>query len=960
METSDLRLVYFDPVQTYLAPHAARSFQNSMLSQRSVFGYDPNEKATVLLNDFTDYGNAGALPLPRNAVIVDIAPRALTFETSAAAERMYTWMNHELVHLVTTDQTSVEDRRFRRLFGGKVQAISDHPETILYQFLTNPRLSSPRWYHEGIAVFMQTWMAGGLGRAQGAYDEMVFRSMVRDGAEFYDPLGLVSKGTMVDFQVGVNAYLYGTRFMSYLAYTYSPEKLVSWVSRSEGSKRYYSAQFQMVFGLSLDEAWQNWIDWEHEFQRANLDSVRQYPVTPYTDLSKRALGSVSRAFLDPDTNKLYAAFRYPGSVAHIGRISFEDGSIEKIIDIKGPMLFRVTSLAHDPDTNTLFYTSDNNAYRDLMAVDPLTGEAKMLLRDARIGELVFNRTDRSIWGTRHLNGVVTLVRIPFPYNEWNQIHTFPYGTMLYDMDISPNGQLLSTSIGNLNGEQSLQVLKIESLLAGEMVPTEKFDFGAAVPEGFVFSPDGKYLFGSSYYTGVSNIFRYELLTGDIEAVSNAEIGFFRPLPREDGALIIFHYTGQGFVPATINAVPIEDVSAITFLGREVIQKHPELSEWQAGSPADIPLEDLVTSEGNYASIGSVGLESIYPVVEGYKDSVAAGLRANFSDPIGLNSLRITASYSPDNDLPSDERTHVEIKFRHISANATPLSGTWRAEFKFNDADFYDLAGPTEKSIKGYSYSLGYDKTLIYDEPRKMGLSVDLVRYDDLDRLPNFQNVSATFEKLSRAIVDLHYENIRSSLGHVDDEKGYKWRLVTAGDRINGQTIAKAFGTFDLGFALPLRHSSIWLRNSAGFADGDRGDPNAQYFFGGFGNNYVDRDEVKRYREFYAMPGFELNEVGGRTFVRSMIEWNLPPIRFQNVGSPGFHLAWARPALFAATLVTDPDETSVRRSVSDIGAQIDLRFSVLSRFDMTLSLGYAVGLGEGVDSEDEFMISLKVL
>ena len=65
-------------------------------------------------------------------------------------------------------------------------------------------------------------MAGGVGRAQGGYDEMVFRAMVRDNAHFYDPLGLESRGTKVDFQVGANAYLYGTRFITYLAYVYSP------------------------------------------------------------------------------------------------------------------------------------------------------------------------------------------------------------------------------------------------------------------------------------------------------------------------------------------------------------------------------------------------------------------------------------------------------------------------------------------------------------------------------------------------------------------------------------------------------------------------------------------------------------------------------------------------------------------------------------------------------------------
>ena len=66
------------------------------------------------------------------------------------------------------------------------------------------------------------------GRAQGGYDEMMFRAMVRDDAPFYDPLGLVSIGTEIDFQVGANAYLYGTRFMSYLALEYGPEKLLDW------------------------------------------------------------------------------------------------------------------------------------------------------------------------------------------------------------------------------------------------------------------------------------------------------------------------------------------------------------------------------------------------------------------------------------------------------------------------------------------------------------------------------------------------------------------------------------------------------------------------------------------------------------------------------------------------------------------------------------------------------------
>src|SRR4029078_11464285 len=100
----------------------------------------------------------------------------------------------------------------------------------------------PRWYLEGSAVFIETWMGGGIGRAQGGHDEMVLRAMVRENAQFHDPPGLVSRGTKVDFQYVANAYLYGTRFFTWLAYEYSPEKVVAGIPRDEGSALYDSHQ----------------------------------------------------------------------------------------------------------------------------------------------------------------------------------------------------------------------------------------------------------------------------------------------------------------------------------------------------------------------------------------------------------------------------------------------------------------------------------------------------------------------------------------------------------------------------------------------------------------------------------------------------------------------------------------------------------------------------------------------
>jgi hypothetical protein len=951
VEVGPLRLVYFEGTESFLVPHAARSFLRSMAFQRRLFGFEPAEPVNVLLADFSDAGNAGASVIPRDGLTIEIAPLSYAFETLAANERMITIMNHELVHVATMDMAAGRDRLFRGLFRGKVAPIADHPESILFFYLTAPRVATPRWYHEGLAVFTDTWMAGGIGRAQGGWDEMVFRAMVRDGALFYDPLGLASEGTKIDFQLQINSYLYGGRFMTWLVHRYSADQMVAWASRTAGSRAYYASQFKAVFGRSIEDAWAEWIAFEKDFQLKNLAAIRRYPTTPSRDLSRRALGSVSRAYFDQTTGTIYAGFNYPGVVAHLGAIKAGSGSIERILDIKGPIIYTVTSLAWDPDSRTLFYTTDNSALRDIVSVDPATGRHRVLLKDARIGDLAFDRADRSLWGIRHLNGIATLVRIPAPYSQWNQVFSFPYGVVPYDLDISPDGRRLAASFGEIDGQQTVRLIDVDRLLKGDATPAAQFDFGSSVPSNFVFSPDGRFLYGSAYFTGVSNIFRYEIATKKVEAVTNAETGFFRPIPLGGDDLIVFRYSGEGFVPTRITAAPQKDLGSITFLGERVIAEQPALKEWNVLGGPPIDFDRMEKRTGKYRLAGGLRLESLYPVVEGYKDTQAVGVRVNLSDPLQLNRLGLSASYSPGGNLRSSERLHLRADYERYD---------WRMRAELNKADFYDLVGPTKTGRKGYVFGIGHKTSLIYDEPRRLDLRVDGSVSGNLDRIPAYQNIEVDVTNLVSLQARLTYSNARGSLGRVDDEKGDLASLVVGGDHVDGKTVVGLYGTFDHGFALPLGHSSVWIRSAAGLSPNDANNRFANFYFGGFGNNWVDRGEEKRYREFYGFPGADLNEIGGRNFVKSTLEWNLPPWRFRRVGTPGFYVSWMRPAVFAGALATNLDAPGVRRVATDLGAQLDFRFTVLSALDMTVSVGGAVAFENGHTPRREAMVSLRVL
>jgi hypothetical protein len=103
----------------------------------------------------------------------------------------------------------------------------------------------------------------------------------------------------------------------------------------------------------------------------------------------------------------------------------------------------------------------------------------------------------------------------------------------------------------------------------------------------------------------------------------------------------------------------------------------------------------------------------------------------------------------------------------------------------------------------------------------------------------------------------------------------------------------------------------------------------------------------------------INAIGARDFLKSTVEWVLPPVRFRSAGWTGVYFNWVRLALFSGVLQTNLSDSTARAAYSDAGAQLDLRLVWFTYMKSTLSVGAAGARSPNGYLSTEKFISLKL-
>jgi hypothetical protein len=546
------------------------------------------------------------------------------------------------------------------------------------------------------------------------------------------------------------------------------------------------------------------------------------------------------------------------------------------------------------------------------------------------------------------------------------IFAFPFGVSVFDVDISHDGQWLSMTRQGDNGEHTLLMFNTKELAQALFKPVELVTWKDTNLGQFRFSLDDKYLIGSSYYTGVSNLWQINIETREMEMLTNTDIGLFAPLETTPGQLLALQFKRDGLQPVMLAREVVKDANAVNLYGQLAYENNQKTLEKIGLLKDSLPKTDFGDVYNNITSynvIKEMKFAGAYPIITGFTDTEAwnnvtpvVGYRIAINDPVGLSSMRLTLGASPWSHNEWKNRIHADFEWKYYF---------WTLKAAWNHTDFYDLFGPRRTSRKGYMVSLAYDYTNSLISPYERSWGFTVAAYGDMDALPLYQEIAVQDVKsMQTASIHGKWSKLRTSLGGVMKEQGYDVGIEGYGYLAGGTFYPSIEATGDFGMLLPFdRNTSFWLRTAAGHNFGDEESVFGNTYLGGFRNNRVDYRNAFQYRTSLAMPGADIDAIMAHSYAKATAELNLRPLRLNNFGALFCYPTWIQCSLFGTGLSTWNPGIKHQMYYS-AGIQLTTELVFLNYLKTTLSVGYGhlfapEGFPEGRHG-NELMISLKLL
>ena len=521
--------------------------------------YDVYAPIHIYVLDSTDFGN-GAADEYGNSVIIWASN--VDWEVRGDHPWIRNVLTHEIAHVMTLKKAK-KSWPFRfALFS--VSRSNQNPDISFS--LPLYYLSAPRWWSEGIAQ-LSSYQFGW--DDWDSHRDMILRmAVLEDDLLSYNEMGTTSNRTGA--YRGEQIYNQGFSMLVYLQSQYGREK-VETLGEHAGTLSFDPA-IKKVFGISAGQLYDDWQRYAEDNYRQQVAELRSAGGL----FEGQALDDLNGGVLDyhpaysPDGTKLAyissqdRAYRIPRLLIHdfdTGKTKELDGTVD-------------TRISWSPDGEEILFLRAHGNRNDLYIYNLERDKDRRISAGLRARDPHFSPDGGHIAFVRNEDGTANLGIIKPDGTGLEYLTNNNDGTQIYAPRWSPDGEWILFTI--FRGEdRDIAMMRSDSprlpknygirdrsaadLPDSLQVFPDSLAIPAADTSGFTpllattaderdpyWLPDGSGFVFASDRTGIFNIYRYTMATGEVEQLTNVVGGAFTPAVSNDGRVAYASYHSNDY------------------------------------------------------------------------------------------------------------------------------------------------------------------------------------------------------------------------------------------------------------------------------------------------------------------------------------------------------------------------------------------------------------------------------
>ncbi|MBU4445559.1 DPP IV N-terminal domain-containing protein, partial [bacterium] len=506
------------------------------------YNFEPSQKTDLIIKDIGDISNAAAYYYDNK---IEIWATPLDYPLRGNHHWLLDVITHEFAHIVSLQKSMKYSRSVPGFYFQVIDYEDEKRDDVVYGYprvissYPIPGLVIPMWLAEGMAQYM---FPGTSNDFWDSHRDMLMRDRTFHGK-------VLSLNQMASFgKRGIgneSVYNQGYTFVRYLCDRFGTEvipKLAEIIS--EPFQFSINAALKKATGVSGKQLHVEWVNYLESNYHSLTSSIRQHQVK-----GEILIGEVTTQYYPEwsgDSTIFYLSNKGRDYFSQTSLYSYEIKTGKSSL-IQPKVLSRISV---SPDGGYIYYSKSSkpnkhgSVYYDIYRYDLKKKKEKQITKFQRAYNPAISPDGKRLAYVSGKDGTSNLFIMDLDSSASKQITDYGDGLEIFSAHWSPDGKLLAFDYMVEHG-RDIAVYHVSD------AKIEYIDNAAHDTRNPYFSPDQQWLYFASDKTGIFNIYRKSLKTGEIELVTNVFGGAFMPVVNRNGDLLYSLFENSSFKIAKV-------------------------------------------------------------------------------------------------------------------------------------------------------------------------------------------------------------------------------------------------------------------------------------------------------------------------------------------------------------------------------------------------------------------------